>query len=93
MAEVSQLQRSRARKWLSSSCAESIRQILKQSTNPGHSEKKMKKEYISITNITISSLVSLFAIRNQNIDIEQFEKEEIQPVSYTHLTLPTNREV
>ena len=55
-------------------------------------EKKMNKEYISITNITISSLVSLFTIRNQNINIEQFEKEEIQQWIEKSLPLTLRKE-
>ena len=38
----------------------------------------MKLFYKSATNITISSLTSLFSKRNQKISIESFENEEIQ---------------
>tara|TARA_B110000003_G_scaffold133666_1_gene135638 strand:+ start:12234 stop:14210 length:1977 start_codon:yes stop_codon:yes gene_type:complete len=78
MSMTSQLQRSRARKWLASSCAEVIKQILDDCTNSKFTEEKMKHFYKSTTNITISSLTSLFSKRNQDISIELFENEEIQ---------------
>ena len=62
---------------------------------PGHmtKAKRMMQENIKLIDLVIELVDARIPLSSRNPDIDELGKNKARPVSYTHLTLPTNSRV